>query len=293
VGEGASCEGHRSSGNPDDACLPGLACVGVLESQGNLERTCVVPGQAGAPCSDPRACAQGLNCQGMRWALERGTCQAPGGDGARCRTQNECQAGHRCSFDGGGTIGTCTRRAGPGDACLDRHVECFTVCRSLDCVDGHFCDPWDRDGQPIGGGMGVCRPEGSAGARCRRHGDCAPEAYCAGDGVATLATPGTCMPRMTDGAACTEQTQCATGHYCTIDRARSGECRPLLEPGMPCDHVAACRSGSCFLTTGTSTGVCVRRGDPGPGPVGPLLPPTFGWPEGCRPPGAPSGGGGD
>ena len=290
--EGASCEGNQSPFRADEPCLPGLVCVKVQQSAGTWLRTCVAPGPAGAPCSEPRACAEGVACQGARYPLEMGTCLAPGGAGARCLAQEECQAGNRCSFDSGGTIGTCTLRAGPGESCKDRRAPC-DFCRTRDCVDGHFCDLWDRDGRPIGGGMGVCTPEGTAGARCRKLSDCVPDAYCTVEGDRALAMAGTCLPRMAAGAACTEQTQCATGHYCTVAPARSGECRPLLEPGTPCDHFAACRSGDCFFTSGTSTGVCVRRGDPAPRPAGPPPTPTFGWPEGCRPPAAPSGGGGD
>lgn len=267
-------------------CDPGLEC---RESSIDATRTCYPTDHVGAPCRSSEGCPDALGCL-VDPATSSGTCRTPYVRGGPCF--GACYDGSACHRTGAGS-GLCVAPLRLGDACSyegERSCGQDMTCvahpdGSARCardgtegayrrLDAHPCDEGlvpTPDGLcrwPFGLGdacgvrpctdgsscvRGVCRAEGTLGARCRRDDlSCDDGLACVGheDSYVCITAQRLGEPCIAPGeqsASCIAGTECRAG-FCAAPLVVPVRCRNV-PPGEPrCEDGRRCLHGFCWPT---------------------------------------------
>ena len=217
---GGACSLNEECG-VDQFCTFDMACPGACQAR----RT------SGQTCTEERACAPGLTCNG------EGMCAAPPMVGVACEGLGGCSLGLLCS---GGACRPSSEVliANEGQAC---HLQMGPLCR-----EGLSCTV---DMIAAGGATYICRALAAPGGACRigLPAQCPAGQACTETDLMRLDFDGICAPApSTEGATCDAIAGCASGFRCT-DNA----CVRVRENGDTCTAAGQCGSGVC------TSGMCV------------------------------------
>lgn len=267
-----------------DATLGDESCLGWpghCAAPGELERS--------EPCVDDRSCSSGLCVWLPPPRVESGANPAP----FHAPWPGVCAGPNDAVPDG-----ECQERIGCGVPC-EAHADCFdgTLCSQETCLPAYLNDVGGPCGDPatppqdgfcgVGfdchlddWGYGTCRfvGDGTDGAPCAEHEDCAADLRCAlsvcvryraldepcdydlrcGPGLDCALATQTCAPPgpQGQGTNCAEDANCGTNMYCN---AETGHCEGRGGLGAYCSTSYRCDLGLvCVDNVDTGLGACER-----------------------------------
>jgi hypothetical protein len=183
----------------------------------------------GMTCTGTSVCAAGSHCIQSHTDPNMGQCLADGAQGNLCRTMDpRCDTGLTCSSTDPTMQGICQAVAADGAACDPSGRE--SVCMMTSTCIPSATDPT----------MGVCAPNGSAGAPCRMADPrCDTGLACSSTDPATA---GVCRAMVGMDAACdpTGATNvCTAPQVCSARSATTGQCTTPTAETEPNDTPAA------------------------------------------------------
>jgi hypothetical protein len=170
--------------NTDTDCPEGYFCVGNFD----IDPSCQLPGDLGAPCVKNLDCASGACDQNNQ------VCATLLTDGSPCFASSECES----NFCDNNT-NTCAPTFGPGQPCMSFNSD--------EC-NGGFCDTSD----PLGP---TCQAYANEGGACPFGNECDPS-------VGLSCVDMVCLqPPFPDGTTCFGPQQCESG-VCYLDQCTAG-----------------------------------------------------------------------
>lgn len=232
-GDGLACIGGACVTCQDGvSCLPANPCHAGHVSCASAARGCV---DDATPLADGTACGVGQACIG-------GACSVVCRAGAACTIPNSCRQGLTTCATPTAPAGseTCVETSVPlkdGASCGAGNVCLAGVC--LACAAGVTCVP---SANPCHVGTTSC----TTGAQvCEDASTAAPDGTPCGDGK--VCTAGSCAP-CADGTACVPSSSCHVGiTKCTSGAATCVDTGAAAVPGATCAAASVCSaSGTCI-----------------------------------------------